>query len=149
MKFLFIFLIFTFNTTAFENCSKMSSDCEFYSCVEKNKLCGKRSYLIGFGHKYCNKFENKEHKFSNEGKLWIEEVKRCLIREVDNLNDNLSCKKFKRSAIAHHVPCYVNSGYCHLKKKDKKNVVKIILTSLWRPSLIKAGLKVLSACRNN
>ena len=146
---IFLFMIFlSINTYSFDECHDLTSDCEFYSCAEKQKHCGKKSYLIGFGHKYCNKFEKRKYKFSSEGKRWIEEVKRCLIRKLDNVENQLSCKRFKKIAIKHHVPCYINSGYCALSKKDKKSVIKNILGSLWRPSLIKAGLKILSICKN-
>lgn len=132
---------------AFEDCEKFLDDCEFYACVESHKKCGKKGYLEGFGLRYCEKFEKKKHNFSDNGKLWMNEVKLCLISELEKIDDNNSCSSFKKESIKNHVPCYINSGYCELSKKDKLVVINTIKYSLYRPSLIKAGLAVLKNCK--
>jgi hypothetical protein len=128
-------------------CQQFSSDCEYYSCVEATKHCGKRGYLMGFGDKYCRKFSKKEEKLSREGKTWMIAVRTCLIHRLENVSTGLTCKQYKREAIDQHVPCYTKSGYCDLSKKDKKTIIKIIRGSLWKPSLFSAGLSVLRHCK--
>ena len=34
------------------SCDHLADDCEYYSCIETEKQCGKRGYPIGFGKKY-------------------------------------------------------------------------------------------------
>lgn len=147
MKFILIFILFIGHISASE-CSHLLDDCEYYVCVEKQKKCGKRKYPMGFGHKYCQKFTKKLHKFSAQGQIWVEEAKNCLIEKLDTLDEDISCRKFKRKATKQHVPCYIEAGYCNLPKSDRKLITKTVIKSMWRPSLVWAGLKVLNKCRN-
>ncbi len=130
------------------NCSGIDAQntCEYYSCVEEQRHCGQKGYLLGFGKKYCLKFEENENYFSDAGKKWTKRVRECLIDNLE-LPLSLSCKKFKKSQIKSHVPCYIKSGYCELSRKDRFALKKVIYKSMWRPSLIWAGLKVLANCR--
>ncbi len=144
---LIIFSLFSLNTFAFEECQNLLSDCEYYTCINKIKKCGKRSYFESFGRKYCHKFAKWEHKFSSQGKNWIEDTKTCLITSIDELEEGLNCKQFKRAAVSQHVPCYINSGYCELSNKDKARVTATVIATMWRPDLIKAAMQVLSSCR--
>lgn len=145
---LLILLFMSFNALADDsNCQQYLDDCEYYSCIEAEKQCGRRGYPIGFGRKYCLRFEERQSNFSDEGRAWMERVRSCLIRGMEEAPEALSCRKFKRAAVKQHVPCYVESGYCELSKKDKKAVIKMIRWSLWRPSLAFAGIRVLKACK--
>jgi len=147
MKLILIILLQISSVYAIESCENLLDDCEYYTCINKEKMCGKRSYFVGFGRKYCNKFSKIEHKFSNAGQSWIEETKKCLIRNIDNIDESSSCKEYKREAVSQHVPCYIESGYCQLSKKDKLRVTKTVIATMWRPTLLSAALKVLSSCR--
>lgn len=146
MKLIVLFIL-SFSTYAFSECQQYIDQCEYYSCVETIKKCGKRGYLSGFGEKYCRKFQSNESLFSSNGKEWIESVKSCLINEIEMTDESASCSHFKTRSISRHVPCYISSGYCELSKRDKSMVIKTIRGSLWRPSIIKAGLKILSQCK--
>ena len=129
------------------DCSKQTNVCEYYTCLESQKSCGRFGYPTGFGKKYCLRFEKKEHKFTEAGKLWVEKTRECLIDKLDELDEDVSCKKLKKSAFKQHVACYVDSGYCDLKKKDRRALVSTIRPSLWRGKVIRAGLKVKKICR--
>lgn len=128
------------------SCEKYLDDCQYYSCIEETKHCGKKGYLLDFGNKYCHKFVSKAEKLSLQGQLWMTEVKTCLIHQLDNLDSGLSCRKYKKAAVDQHVPCYIDSGYCQLSTHDKKAIINIIRGSLWKPSLFNAGIQVLRHC---
>lgn len=132
--------------TLAESCEDLDNDCEYYSCVEEKRHCGKKGYLLGFGKKYCLKFSNEDYRFSNKGKKWLSDVRQCLIDNLDK-SEAVSCKKFKREQFRAHVPCYVNTGYCELSRKDRFAVKKVIYKSLWRPSLLWSGMRVVLDCR--
>ncbi len=148
MKYLIILIIALSSQMAFSftECEQLSDSCEYYSCVEAHKKCGKRGYAIGFGKKYCTKFDKYSYKFSNEGKRWIEDVRSCLIDNLGITSDVLSCRKFKKEQIKSHIPCYLDSGYCSLSTKDKKLIRKVVYKTMWRPSFIVSAFKVLKAC---
>ena len=145
--FIFICLFLSTLVHAQTECQQFLDDCEYYSCIEAEKQCGDRGYPIGFGRKYCMRFEERQAKLSLEGQEWMKRVRSCLIAGMEESTDGLSCREFKRSAVKLHVPCYVDSGYCQLSKKDKKAVIKMISWSMWRPSLLNAGLRVLKSCK--
>ena len=129
------------------NCSEATDDCEYYSCIEEQRHCGEKGYLLGFGKKYCMKFTEDEDYFSSDGKEWILKVRECLIKNLDTPKEGISCKKFKRSQVKSHVPCYLESGYCELSRRDRFAVKKVIYKSMWRPSLLWAGIKIIASCR--
>lgn len=129
------------------DCEEFLDSCEYYACINSQKKCGKKSYFEKFGKKYCNKFSKNEASFSSDGQSWIEDTKVCLIASIEQLDESLTCKEYKAAAIKQHVPCYVDSGYCSLSKKDKLKVVKTIIASMWRPSLVSSALKVLKSCK--
>jgi len=146
---LYLLIFFSCTVSATDSdCSRIDTKniCEYYSCIEEQRLCGQKGYLLGFGKKYCLKFDESERYFSDAGKEWSRRVRECLISNLD-LPSSLSCKKFKKNQIKAHVPCYVKSGYCELSRKDRFALKKVIYKSMWRPSLIWAGVKVLAKCR--
>ena len=144
---LILFIFFLSGQIYGLECSQFKDDCEYYSCVEAQKHCGKKKYPLGFGRRYCLKFDQRSEDFSEAGQKWLQSTKECLISASLEKDDGLSCKEFKRESVKLHVPCYINSGYCDLPNRDKKLVKKIIYKSLWRPSLVWAGLKVLRGCK--
>ena len=149
MHHLTIVMLITASAMASQTCESLVDDCEYYTCIEKDRACGKRGYPIGFGRKYCNKFGKNEANFSSDGKKWIESVKSCLIENISYVEQGVTCDMFKKEAIAHHVPCYLDAGYCDLSKKDKREVIKTIKASMWRVDIILAGFKVITSCQKD
>ena len=133
-------------TGAEVNCSLIKNECEFYSCLETKKNCGKYGYPLGFGKKYCLLFEKREHKFSASGNLFINKTRNCLIKTLLDSPKEVSCKALKRQAFKDHISCYIESGFCELSKSDKKNLYKIVWPTLWRGKVIRSGLKVKKHC---
>lgn len=130
-----------------KDCSNLKNDCEYYSCVEANRDCGRFGYPEGFGKKYCLRFESKKDKFSSEGWGWIEKTRNCLIQKLSEVSNELSCRKLKKQSFKDHISCYIDGGFCNLSKSDKKNIYKVALPSLWRGKSIRAGLNIKKHCR--
>ncbi|CBW25826.1 putative exported protein [Halobacteriovorax marinus SJ] len=142
---LFIILM-SLSLSAME-CDQLEDDCDYYSCIEEQRHCGKRGYPLNFGKKYCLKFNKEEDRFSEEGKRWIRDVRQCLIDQALESKDHLSCKEFKKEQFKAHVPCYIKTGYCELSRADRFAVKKVIYKSMWRPYLIWFGMKIVIKCR--
>lgn len=127
-------------------CAEYSNDCEYYTCVTEAKHCRNSSYPIRFGRHYCLRYGNRINSFSENGKTWTQKVRKCLIREMSSYEENLTCGQLKRRAFKDHVPCYLESGFCHLSLRDKKLVLKTIWPSLTNPYVQAGGLRILRAC---
>lgn len=155
MKFLlsiFLLLIIPRLSTAQEKelnfCRDLKNDCQYYSCIEAELACGKKGYPIKFGKKYCLKFERHYTNFSPRGKNWVDKTRECLISKIGQSPLDISCKDLKNNAFLHHVPCYVDSGYCELEKEDRKVLFKVVKGSLWRKKILKSIFKVKHKCKS-
>lgn len=129
-----------------ESCANRTSDCEYYTCVAAARHCQGGSYPLQFGRRYCLRYEARKHRFSQEGQAWINDVRSCLIREMNTYPADLTCGDLKTRAFGDHVPCYLESGYCELSARDKRQVFKAIWPSLKNIQVILAGIKTNKAC---
>ena len=62
-------LAFLFCSAAEENCAAVASagDCDFYVCVDRLLGgCGSEGYPLGFGYKYCRRFQESKGLFDFE-----------------------------------------------------------------------------------
>lgn len=146
MNILLLGLIFFSVSSYAGNCSEYKNDCEFYACITEEKHCAPRNYPLKFGKKYCLRYETRINFFSDQGKTWIEDVRKCLIHEMDIMDENLTCRQLKRKAFKTHVPCYVSSGICSLPLRDKKAILTTIWPSLKNARILANGLQVLKQC---
>ncbi len=107
----------------------MGFPCEDYKELNYQLNCQAKDYLMSYGYKYCKKFENTiNEKLSAQAQAWSKKTKKCLI---SNLKDFIkynspSCKELSSFAITDHTKCYIESGFCELKKKDKFVIYKSI-----------------------
>lgn len=131
-----------------KRCQEFSSDCEYYSCLAAAKHCSHRSYLVNFGHRYCLRYESRLSNFTEDGQVWMQEVRKCLIREMSSYEENLSCKELKVRAFSDHVPCYIESGFCELSKWDKKQILKTVWPTLKNLRVLIGGFEISRACSN-
>ncbi|MFT6071373.1 MAG: hypothetical protein ACJAT2_000555 [Bacteriovoracaceae bacterium] len=129
------------------NCEELKNSCEYYSCFEANRKCGRFGYSRGFGQKYCLRFDERKTNFSIAGKLWVAKTRYCLIEKLEDNIDARSCRSIKKESFKEHLSCYVESGFCELSKADKKEVYKTIWPGLWRLRTIKAGIKIKKICK--
>lgn len=139
-------LLFTFSVYASSDCSQYTNDCEYYSCISNAKHCSPANYPESFGKRYCLRYENQMNRFSENGKLWIEEVRKCLIRDMETFQSDLSCSQLRKRAFQGHVPCYVESGYCNLTFRDKIQVTKTIWPSIRNVYILASGINILRSC---
>jgi hypothetical protein len=128
------------------NCSKLQNDCEYYSCISQEKSCSSDSYPLAFGRRFCLRYGANISKFSENGKSWIENVRQCLIREMETFESDLSCSELQNKAFKSHIPCYVKSGFCELSLSDKRKIMQTLWPSLGNPQVISDGMAVLKSC---
>jgi hypothetical protein len=65
------------------DCSIADDNCLFYTqCLDSIYPCGDNGYALGYGAKFCNKFQASKEEFSPEGKLWLSSVTSCLQQEL-------------------------------------------------------------------
>lgn len=129
------------------DCQDLKTDCEYYSCFESKRKCGRLGYSVGFGKKYCLRFDKRKAKFSIFGEQWISATRDCLIEKLGENIDAKSCREIKKESFKEHLSCYVESGFCQLSKDDKKEVYKTVWPSLWRIRSIKAGVAIKKICK--
>lgn len=145
MKWIVLTLL-SFNVFATSDCTQYANDCEYYSCVSDSKHCPDSSYPVSFGKRYCLRYEERMGRFSDAGRIWIEEVRKCLIRDMETFESDLTCSQLRKRAFKGHVPCYVESGFCNLSVKDKARVVKTIWPSIRNVYILASGINVMRAC---
>jgi hypothetical protein len=144
-----VILLFAFLSTslmASTDCKKLSDDCEYYLCVAKQKHCDGSTYPVKFGNRYCMRYTEKIKNFSRDGKIWVGEVRRCLIKEMNGYNPNLTCSQLKDAAFASHLPCYLETGFCSLSVKDKAAIMETIWPTLENVQVWTSGMSVLKQC---
>ncbi|KAF5345490.1 hypothetical protein D9757_013513 [Collybiopsis confluens] len=121
------------------NCSSPPDpphSCVFYAaCLEPHFHCGSQGYPLGFGEKFCTKFNLPQNvgRLSDKGKEWMWDTMACLQRalvtELDipaPSSSSEACKALETKAFSTHAPCYLSSGLCSLNPKDWAVIVDII-----------------------
>ncbi len=146
MKWLPLLFLLSLPVIADERCREYADDCEYYSCVSEAKHCGDESYPISFGKRYCLRYESRMDHFTENGKIWINEVKKCLIDEMAKFEEDLTCSQLRKRAFKSHVPCYVKSGFCELSFYDKRMAIKTIWPSIRNVHILASGINTLRAC---
>ncbi len=135
-------------------CPITKNDCSFYLCQDEWRGCSKDntnevkgSYLVDFGHHYCQKFLNIEKGlFSSSGEVWLSGVRQCLMEKMEKLPQNISCQSIKRKSNMHHFNCYYEKGFCDLPFKDKRQLMSLISRELKRLDVMLSGLGLMFAC---
>ena len=67
--------------------------------------------------KYCKRFKDNIKYFSPEGQKWVRDTGVCLKKSlvpVINGDGPKDCQGIAKLAFDHHVPCYVDNGFCRL-----------------------------------
>lgn len=105
-----------------------SSSCSFYVELENILNCEKEStYLPGYGHPYCLKFQEMEKVWSHKLKKWVPETTYCLQSELIRDRSNLSpCKLMEDTAFGSHPTCYMKYGFCEFTYSDKQRVMNVV-----------------------
>jgi len=143
---LLIFITIPVNSS-FSACYINEDDCNYYLCREEIQTCGKLGYIVGYGYKYCLKFNNKLEHFSQQGQEWLIRTRICLQEELEAISYETSCSELKKMSMNTHVTCYINSGFCNLPSKDIIKILKIINFKLFNFKNIAEGIKILNNCK--
>jgi len=104
--------------------------CAFYAaCLEAALPCGETGYAIGYGEKYCSRYD-VDGAFSPQGVLWRNAVLNCLQRELVTIlpaASSMTCDAVTTFAFDSHPHCYTaGPSICFLPLSDVANVVGVI-----------------------
>lgn len=127
-------------------CGSKSTSCDFYSCIEQKISCGSDGYFIGFGERFCRRFDKIFGKLSSQGKVWFTTARQCLTNKVITLDKGSSCHEIEEQAYSDHRPCYISSGYCDLSKRDKAKIIKVIFPLLLKKNVLIMGKDIELNC---
>ena len=111
--------------------------CSFYEdCLETRYHCGPDGYPLGYGEKYCNKFNAAIDKFSPKAQVWMLDTMECLQRalvlettgplDLAGANEISPCDDLRRKAFDSHAECYIQNGLCTLGVKDWVEIVEVV-----------------------
>jgi hypothetical protein len=104
--------------------------CAFYSaCLEADMPCGTSGYAIGYGEKYCSRYD-VDHRFSPQGLVWRDAVLHCLqeslVPELPKA-PSMTCTAITDFAFDTHPRCYTEGpSICFLPPSDVLNVIGTI-----------------------
>ncbi len=148
-KILIVLFTLGFSLGAFANnqCSPSFTSCEFYSCKEKARPCGKDGYWEKFAVPYCNVFLKKEKQYSQPLRAFLPKVRQCLQASINDYTHSASCGDIKKLAFNSHVNCYVNSGFCHLSKLDQLTIANEVRGSFLNLETWQEAAAVNKACQ--
>lgn len=132
-------------TTSSINClDPPPHSCAFYrACLEPHFHCGPDGYPLGFGEKFCTRFNQPSNagRLSEEGQAWMWNTMSCLQRalvpelSIPVVDATEVCKSLEEKAFSTHAPCYLSSGLCSLPPSDWVVIIEIInlktLLSSW------------------
>jgi hypothetical protein len=95
--------------------------CQFYACRDAEHGCGAHGYYLGYAQKYCERFLLAlRPRMSPAGQRFLDAGRDCLMRYVDqSLPVDDACENVKTDALASHVACYRDNGFCALSLADK------------------------------
>lgn len=111
-----------------------ANDCSFYrKCVQKKFNCAHEEYPIGYGEKYCNKFNAlTSSDLSAYGILWRDETLSCLqkalVPTLSPSSEIKTCSQLDTVAFDSHPACYTNvyMSICELPAGDWQTIVKVV-----------------------
>ncbi|CAC5385069.1 unnamed protein product [Mytilus coruscus] len=90
--------------------------CDFYDCFEQRFPCGSSGYALGYGGKYCRKFQQSQFRslFNTAGQVFLDKMSKC---EMDAVlpfyeQQSITCSTEYDLVFKHQEDCYIQSGYC-------------------------------------
>ncbi|KAK2868020.1 hypothetical protein FQN49_003232 [Arthroderma sp. PD_2] len=119
------------NLKSRDECSTPKKDtCTFYkSCLEAAVTCGPDGYAIAYGDPNCNKLTPLLDDFSDEGRVWVSDVRYCLQEKLVPYatgQKEASCEAIKEHAFATHPACFIDNGLCTLPPSDWLVILRAI-----------------------
>ena len=137
-------LFASFSSQAY--CPSSYSSCDYYVCAEQHDPCGPKGYWMGWGHRFCQKFLDKEDQFSFEAAQWLRENRNCLQARAEEITERSQCSGIRKGAMESHVACYVDTGFCELSLSDKASILWNLRAAMSAPEAWIEGLNLNKAC---
>jgi hypothetical protein len=122
------------------------AECSFYSEKSEELGCDENNYLTRFGAKYCNLFLEKEAIFSELGKIFLPQIRDCLIQQL-KIRDDLTCENVQRRGISSHVQCFVEHGYCRMPFSDRFKIYMLARKDFAKYRLFSTAFRIDFLCR--
>ena len=129
-----------------------AGSCEFYNCFESEFKCGDAGYPIGYGKRYCERFQNLcgNSLTGQKARQWVAGTMKCLqVALVVREKQLTSCSAVTDYAFDSHPDCYTtgsvdNGGvsFCSLNPLEW-NSIRTCVNATDRLSVI--GLKQIAA----
>lgn len=145
----FLVLFATLGAKASE-CSDLIGTCEYYQCLEKQEKCGKDSYYIDFGLRYCRKYKAQDYKYSEMGKEFLDNIRVCLQdeleREIIRAGELPQCSKIKKIAVQTHKRCYTENHFCNLPESDRRHVKLAAKKEIFDIQMLKFAIWIEKSC---
>ena len=92
------------------------------ACREQATSCEAPAAInLGFAKKYCERFLLVlSPRMSPAGQVFLASARDCLMEYVEaNLTDVSDCSVIRDRALASHVACYADNGFCELPFGDR------------------------------
>jgi hypothetical protein len=104
--------------------------CAFYAdCLEARMPCGPGGYALGYGEKYCSRYD-VDHHLSPEGLAWRDSVLHCLQESLVPVlagAATMTCDALTTFAFDSHPRCYTEGpSICFLPPSDVADVIGTI-----------------------
>lgn len=132
-------ILFTITASAFSD----KEVCNSYLAAAEDLGCDSKNYLVKFAYRYCSKFIEKEHIFSEKTQMTLNSIRNCLISDI--LEDNrLTCENAQIIGRKSHVNCYIQNGFCDISSRDKFKILWIIKSNFLTE--FKSVRKITKAC---
>lgn len=141
MKYLFLFLVSPYLLWASCYNTPINRTCEYYQCLEDDYQCGADGYPLGYGHKYCKRFNSLNTtnayqglSLSEKGVHWRNQTLRCLQKELVIYSsditpgENYACESIKNIGFKSHANCYtqIDSSLCDLPVGDITSIIQVV-----------------------
>lgn len=108
--------------------------CDSYRDLSTKMECSDNGYLLKFGEPYCRAFVEAEPSFTPQGKTFLRQIRACLLDQLLNTSEQVTCHNVQRISEAAHVSCYVQLGFCELAEADKMRILSVVWPELFQPS---------------
>jgi hypothetical protein len=147
MKFsVFIALIFAAVFAQADACVPSSTNCDYYSCIEKELQCGPQGYPVNFGQRLCERYLDHEASSSEALKRWYPQVRECLQAVVAKLDSVRDCDDLRVQAFQKHFDCYVETDFCSLSWQDKFEVLRLAGVTALSPLALSTSMQIEQYC---
>ncbi|CAK5266083.1 unnamed protein product, partial [Mycena citricolor] len=120
------------STSSFNCASPPLNNCSFYAeCLETRYHCGPQGYPIGYGQKFCTKFQAQATRFTPAGQTWMVNTMHCLQEALvpeatGSANSSTDCSALEDRAFSTHAPCYIKNGLCTLPPIDWDEIIDVV-----------------------